>query len=127
MRPTIPVSDRNAMASSIGEFLGRRHRDMVGEAAAAGARTSPAADRAREYVVMTDAECQLYHFTVEGSTIKDGTKIPAETGLGTVTSICWKADVIVRGCSEGNVNIWNMKTRQADMQTMFDELFLLSH
>ena len=98
-----------------------------GEAAAAGTRSSPAADRAREYVVMTDAECQLYHFTVEGSTIKDGTKIPAETGLGTVTSICWKADVIVRGCSEGNVNIWNMKTRQADMQAMFDDLFLLCH
>ena len=67
----------------------------------------------REYIVMTDSEGQLYHFTVEGHTIKDGTKIPAETGLGTITSICWKSDVIVRGCTEGNVNIWNMKTRQS--------------
>ena len=34
MRPTIPDSDRNAMASSIGEFLGLR---FVGRAAAAAA------------------------------------------------------------------------------------------
>ena len=67
----------------------------------------------REYIVMTDSEGQLYHFTVEGHTIKDGTKIPAETGLGTINSICWKSDMIVRGCTEGNVNIWNMKTRQS--------------
>ena len=61
---------------------------------------------------MTDGEGQLYHFSVEGHTIKDGTKIPAETGLGTITSILWKSDLIVRGCTEGNINIWNMKSRQ---------------
>ena len=77
------------------------------------ATSTPGLERLREFVVMTDSECQLYHFTVEGQTIKDGTKIPAETGLGTITSICWKSDVIVRGCTEGNVNIWNMKTRQS--------------
>ena len=69
------------------------------------ATSTPGLERLREFVVMTDSECQLYHFTVEGQTIKDGTKIPAETGLGTITSISWKADVIVRGCTEGNVNI----------------------
>ena len=52
--------------------------------------------RSKEHLVMTDSDGQLYHFTVEGQTIKDGTKIPAETGLGTITSICWKSDVIVR-------------------------------
>ena len=77
------------------------------------ATSTPISERAREFVVLTDSECQLYHFTVEGQTIKDGTKIPAETGLGTITSISWKSDVIVRGCTEGNVNIWNMKTRQS--------------
>ena len=77
------------------------------------ASSTPISERVREFVVLTDSECQLYHFTVEGQTIKDGTKIPAETGLGTITSISWKSDVIVRGCTEGNVNIWNMKTRQS--------------
>jgi len=67
----------------------------------------------KEHIVLTDHDGQLYHFTVEGHTIKDGTKIPAETGLGTITCICWKADMIVRGDTEGNVNIWNMKSRQS--------------
>eukprot|EP00092_Neocalanus_flemingeri_P029430 GFUD01031956.1.p1 GENE.GFUD01031956.1~~GFUD01031956.1.p1 ORF type:complete len:979 (+),score=386.47 GFUD01031956.1:514-3450(+) len=67
----------------------------------------------KEHIVLTDHDGQLYHFTVEGHTIKDGTKIPAETGLGTITCICWKSDMIVRGDTEGNVNIWNMKTRQS--------------
>ena len=59
---------------------------------------------------MTDSDGQ---FTVDGHTIKDGTKIPAETGLVSVTFICWKMDMIVRGDLEGNVNIWNMKLRQS--------------
>jgi len=67
----------------------------------------------KEHILLTDHDGQLYHFTVEGNTIKDGTKIPAETGLGTITCISWKADMIVRGDTEGNVNIWNMKTRQS--------------
>ena len=67
----------------------------------------------RELIVLTDTHGQLYHFTVEGRGIRDGTKIPAETGLGTVHCIAWKADLIVRGDSEGNVNVWNMKTRQS--------------
>ena len=37
--------------------------------------SSSSSDRGKEYVVMTDADCQLYHFTVEGHTIKDGTKV----------------------------------------------------
>ena len=37
---------------------------------------------AKEHFVFTDPEGQLYHFSVEGNTIKDGTKVPAETSLG---------------------------------------------
>lgn len=67
----------------------------------------------KEHIVLTDHDGQLYHFTVEGHTIKDRIKIPAETGLGTITCISWKSDMIVRGDTEGNVNIWNMKSRQS--------------
>ena len=76
-------------------------------------QTSGEGGHGREYIVMTDSDGQLYQFTVDGHTIKDGTKIPAETGLASVTSICWKMDMIVRGDMEGNVNIWNMKLRQS--------------
>ncbi len=36
---------------------------------------------AKEHFVFTDPEGQLYHFSVEGNAIKDGTKIPAEASL----------------------------------------------
>ena len=36
---------------------------------------------AKEHFVFTDPEGQLYHFSVEGNAIKDGTKVPAEASL----------------------------------------------
>ena len=66
----------------------------------------------KEQILLTDTTGQVYHFTVEGGTIKDGTKIPAEAGLGTVNCITWKSDLIVRGDSEGNINVYNVKTRE---------------
>lgn len=37
---------------------------------------------AKEHFVFTDPDGQLYHFSVEGNAIKDGTKVPAESSLG---------------------------------------------
>jgi hypothetical protein len=36
---------------------------------------------AKEHFVFTDTEGQLYHFSVEGNSIRDGTKVPAEGSL----------------------------------------------
>ncbi len=36
---------------------------------------------AKEHFVFTDPLGQLYHFSVEGNAIRDGTKLPAETSL----------------------------------------------
>ncbi len=36
---------------------------------------------AKEHFVFTDTEGQLYHFSVEGNAIRDGTKVPAEASL----------------------------------------------
>ena len=36
---------------------------------------------AKEHFVFTDPEGQLYHFSVEGNAIRDGTKVPAESSL----------------------------------------------
>ena len=68
---------------------------------------------AKEHFVFTDPDGQLYHFSVEGNTIKDGTKVPAEASLATITCIAWKSDLIVRGDSEGNLNVWDVRTRTA--------------
>ena len=34
----------------------------------------------REHFVMTDRDCTVFHFIVEGSAISDVTKIPPEVG-----------------------------------------------
>ena len=41
---------------------------------------------AKEHFVSTDPEGQLYHFSVEGNAIRDGTKVPAESSLGGSTN-----------------------------------------
>ena len=40
---------------------------------------------AKEHFVFTDPLGQLYHFSVEGNAIRDGTKLPAETSLSKKT------------------------------------------
>jgi hypothetical protein len=42
---------------------------------------------AKEHFVFTDPLGQLYHFSVEGNAIRDGTKLPAETSLSKKTII----------------------------------------
>jgi len=67
----------------------------------------------KEHILFTDVDSQLYHFSVEGHSIRDGTKIPAETGIGNINYIACKSELIVRGDSDGNINIWNIKERQS--------------
>ncbi|KAJ4431502.1 hypothetical protein ANN_20100 [Periplaneta americana] len=66
---------------------------------------------AREHFVFSDSESQLYHFSVEGNIVRDGIKIPPETGVGTVTCIAFKNDQIVQGDVDGMLNIWDLKAR----------------
>ena len=88
---------------------------------------SPQVQSGKEHILLTDSVgqvnlfsnlrrmssfVQVYHFTVDAGSIRDGTKIPAEANMGTVTCISWKSDLIVRGDSEGNINIYNVKTRE---------------
>ncbi|XP_070541595.1 WD repeat-containing protein 11-like isoform X2 [Ptychodera flava] len=65
----------------------------------------------KEHFVFTDTNGLLYHFFVEGNTIKDGAKIPPEGGMGSVTCIAWKADTIVLGDVDGNLSVWDLKAR----------------
>ncbi|XP_013381759.1 WD repeat-containing protein 11 isoform X1 [Lingula anatina] len=69
------------------------------------------AGHSREHFVFTDADGLLYHFIVEGSIIKDGSKIPPENGMGSITSLAWKSDTMVMGDVDGNLNIWDLRAR----------------
>ena len=71
-------------------------------AGSGGSGTAPpsaaAADRplVKEHFVFTDLAGQMYHFSVEGSLVRDGTRIPADPSVSTVTGIAWKGDQVSR-------------------------------
>ncbi|XP_073998789.1 WD repeat-containing protein 11-like isoform X2 [Rhodnius prolixus] len=67
----------------------------------------------REHLVFSDTESKLYHFNVEEDGIKDGIKIPPESGVGMVTSIAFKANQIVQGDSDGSLSMWDLKARSS--------------
>lgn len=65
----------------------------------------------REHFVMTDKDCTVFHFIVEGSAISDVTKIPPESGLTRVTALGWKGDFLVFGDAEGVQCLWDLKAK----------------
>lgn len=68
----------------------------------------------REHLVLSDNNSQLYHFSVEGDSIKDGMKIPPESGyVNMVTSLAFKANQIVLSDMDGCVYLWDLKARSS--------------
>ncbi|XP_043230109.1 WD repeat-containing protein 11-like [Amphibalanus amphitrite] len=62
----------------------------------------------KEHFVFTDPTGQMYHFSVEGNQVRDGTRIPADPAVGTVTGIGWKGEQLVLGDAEGQLCIWDL-------------------
>lgn len=65
----------------------------------------------KEHFVFTDAEGTLYHFVVEGNTFTDATKIPPESGMGTITWVGWKGDNILFGDVDGQLCVWDLRSK----------------
>ncbi|KAG8325827.1 WD repeat-containing protein 11 [Homalodisca vitripennis] len=68
---------------------------------------------AKEHLVFSDTESHLYHFSVDGSTVRDGIKIPPESGVGMITCIAFKSNQIVQADVDGSLNIWDLKSRSS--------------
>lgn len=65
----------------------------------------------REHFVCVDQDRLLYHFLVEGTVVKDGSKVQCDSTLGLVTYIAWKGDLLVLSDVDGNLSIWELKAR----------------
>lgn len=65
----------------------------------------------KEHFVCVDQDKLLYHFLVEGTVIKDGSKVQCDSTLGLVTCIAWKGDLLVLSDVDGNLSIWELKAR----------------
>lgn len=67
--------------------------------------------KSKEHLVFTDNDGTVYHYVVEGTSLKDGSKVPPETGMGVVSCITWKTDMLVLGDVDGNLNLWDLKAK----------------
>ena len=65
----------------------------------------------KEHFVFTDTSGLLYHYIVEGSMIKEGSKIPPDASMGSISGIAWKSETLVLTDMDGNMNIWDLKGR----------------
>ncbi|KAL5022239.1 hypothetical protein ScPMuIL_001394 [Solemya velum] len=65
----------------------------------------------KEHFVYTDSDGTLYHFVVEGNGFTDATKIPPESGMGTITWIAWKNDNIAFGDVDGQLCLWDLRSK----------------
>ena len=65
----------------------------------------------REHLVVTTHEGHILHFTVEGSVVRYGARIPTDPIMGAVTCLAWKGDWIVTGDSAGALHFWDLKAK----------------
>ena len=66
---------------------------------------------AKEHFIYTDSDGTLYHFAVEGNGFVDASKIPSESGMGTITWVAWKADYLVFGDADGQLCVWDLRAK----------------
>ena len=76
-----------------------------------GTTESQPALLAKEHFIYTDSDGTLYHFAVEGSSFVDASKIPSESGMGTITWVAWKADFLVFGDADGQLCVWDLRAK----------------
>lgn len=65
----------------------------------------------KEFFVFSDPDSNLYHLTVDGSIVKDGARLSPPNNLNGITSLAWKSEWVALGDAEGNVAIWEWRTR----------------
>ena len=76
-----------------------------------GTGESQPAVHAKEHFIYTDSDGTLYHFAVEGSSFAEASKIPSESGMGTITWVAWKADFLVFGDADGQLCVWDLRAK----------------
>ncbi|XP_033632855.1 WD repeat-containing protein 11-like isoform X3 [Asterias rubens] len=65
----------------------------------------------KEHFFFAESNRMLHHFWVEGSVVKEGSRLPSDSGLGSITCMTWKGETLVMGDADGNLGIWDLKAR----------------
>ncbi|XP_022080580.1 WD repeat-containing protein 11-like isoform X4 [Acanthaster planci] len=65
----------------------------------------------REHFFFAESNRMLHHFWVEGSLVKEGSRLPSDSGLGSITCMTWKGETLVMGDADGMLGVWDLKAR----------------
>lgn len=72
--------------------------------------------------MVSTPEGHILHFTVEGSVVRYGARIPTDPVVGVVTCLAWKGDWIVTGDSAGSLHLWDLKAKVSVSARVLDAL-----
>ncbi|CAB4007520.1 WD repeat-containing 11, partial [Paramuricea clavata] len=71
----------------------------------------------KEHFIFTNTDGMLFHYFVEGTSVKDSSKVPPDGSMGNITSIAWKGDTVILGDADGNFSIWELRHRLSRNQS----------
>lgn len=63
----------------------------------------------KEHFVFAEASGPLHHFIIENTSIKEGSRLPANNGLNYISCMAWKGEMIVMADPDGVLGIWDLK------------------
>ena len=70
-------------------------------------------NKIKEHFVVTSLDGQLFHFTVEGSIVRHGARIPQDPSVPSSTCMAWKGECILTGDHQGGLHVWDLKSRSS--------------
>ncbi len=79
--------------------------------AAAVAATAALTAGIKEHFLVTAPDGSLYHYTVEGSLVRHGLRIPADPAVHGALRMAWKGDHVLTGDNSGNLALWDLRTK----------------
>ncbi|XP_038045535.1 WD repeat-containing protein 11-like isoform X5 [Patiria miniata] len=94
-------------SSSLLDATGSTHHILDGSGDSKLSQTSAT----REHFFFAESNRMLHHFWVEGSVVKEGSRLPSDSGLGSITCMTWKGETLVMGDADGMLGVWDLKAR----------------
>lgn len=63
--------------------------------------------------MFAEASGPLHHFVIENTTIKEGSRLPANNGLNYIACMAWKGEMIVMADPDGVIGVWDLKNKMS--------------
>eukprot|EP01135_Chromosphaera_perkinsii_P011336 Nk52_evm16s2377 gene=Nk52_evmTU16s2377 len=67
----------------------------------------------KEHFVFTIPDGSMVHLNVENGIVHAGSKIQPELGMGQISAMAWKDEVLVTGDVNGSLHIWDLRSKMS--------------